>query len=109
MKALKKLLRNCLRNDFSPYFIIQKDEAKNYEVVKIPLGENPMTDMYLRGSFKLSRKHVFVSKELATTTISLCMSEASYPYLANSLLPISAFGRGLVTGKRKNNGRLGHS
>lgn len=67
MKAPRKLLRNCLRNDVSPYFIIQKDEAKNYEVVKIPLGENPMTDMCLRGSFKLSRKHVFVSKKLATT------------------------------------------
>lgn len=105
MKALGEFLRSCLRNDFSPYFIVQEDEAKDGDVVKVPVGENLITDMCLRGSFKLSRIHVFVSKELATTTISLCLSEDSYPYSANSFLPISGFPRELVTEDTKNLGR----
>lgn len=109
MKALRKLWRNCLRNDFSRYFIIQEDEAKNGKVFNVPLGEDLITDMGLRRSFKLCRIHVFVSKELATTTISLCMSEGTYPYFANSFLPISGFTREFVAGNRKNYGRLGHS
>lgn len=108
MKALGEFLRNCLRNDFSPYFIIQEDDAKNVDVIKAPVGENLITDMCLRGSFKLSRIHVYVSKELATTTISLCLSEDSYPYSANSFLPISGFPRELITEDAKTHGTLSH-
>lgn len=109
MKALGEFLRNCLRNDFSPYFIVQEDEAKNVDVIKVPVGENLITDMCLRGSFKLNRIRVFVSKELATTTISLCLSEDSYPYSTNSFLPISGFPRELITEDTKNHGRLNYS
>lgn len=108
MKALGEFLRNCLRNDFSPYFIIQEEDAKNVDVIKVPVGENLITDMCLRGSFKLSRIHVFVSKELATTIISLFLSEDSYPYSANSFLPISGFPRELVTEDAKNHGTLSY-
>lgn len=108
MKGLGEFLRSCLRNDFSPYFKIQEDEVRAFDVVKIPMGENLITDMCLRGSFKLSRIHVFVSKELANTTISLCLSEDSYPYSSNSLLPISGFPRELITEDAKNHGRLNH-
>lgn len=108
MKALGEFLRNCLRKNFSPYFIVQEEEAKNFDVVKVPVGENLITDMCLRRSFKLSRIHVFVSKELATTTISLCLSEDSYPNLPDSFLPISGFPRELITEDTKNHGRSSH-
>lgn len=108
MKALERFLRNRPRHDFLPYLIMKEDESKDGGTAKIPVRENVITGMCLRGTFNPSRIRVIMSKLLATTMISLCMSEDSYPYLADSFIPISGVLRELVTEDGKSHGRLSH-
>ncbi|KAJ4391044.1 hypothetical protein N0V93_004658 [Gnomoniopsis smithogilvyi] len=97
MKGLGGFLRNCHRNDFNPYFAVAEEETQLMREVKLPLGESLISDMCLRGTFKFQQFKIFVSKELAATTISLCLTEEPYPISTNSLLPISGFPRELIS------------
>lgn len=97
MKSLGEFLRTCLRGDFEPCFVVE--DAGSDEAVKIPLREARLNDMYLRGTFKLNRIRIVVSKELSTTNIFLCLRTDSepYPHSSNALLPISGFPRELMS------------
>lgn len=63
---------------------------------KVPISEQLITDMILRGRFNTDRIHIAVSKQLSSTTISLCLQEACYPASTDSNLPISGFPRTLM-------------
>ncbi|EXF82920.1 hypothetical protein CFIO01_01290 [Colletotrichum fioriniae PJ7] len=97
MKYLGEFLRTCLRGDFEPYFVVEEAGTLPDDASKIPVPEASITDMYLRGTFKLKRIRVVVSKELSTTNIFLCLRTELYPHSSNAFLPISGFPREMMS------------
>ncbi|KAL0780116.1 hypothetical protein CaCOL14_004599 [Colletotrichum acutatum] len=97
MKYIGEFLRTCLRGDFEPYFVVEETGTLPDDASKIPVLEASITDMYLRGTFKLKRIRVVVSKELSTTNIFLCLRTELYPHSSNAFLPISGFPRELMS------------
>ncbi|KAK1491219.1 hypothetical protein CTAM01_10334 [Colletotrichum tamarilloi] len=97
MKYLGEFLRTCLRGDFEPYFVVEEAGTLPDDASKIPMPEANITDMYLRGTFKLKRIRVVVSKELSTTNIFLCLRTELYPHSSNAFLPISGFPREMMS------------
>jgi hypothetical protein len=96
MKALGRYILDSMNGNFEPYFIVQ--ENRNFDnVQKVPITEDLMRDMYVRGRFSMDRFPVSVSKQLSSTTIFLCLQEGPYPYSGDSNLPISGFPRTLMT------------
>ncbi|KAI2469692.1 hypothetical protein F4781DRAFT_431216 [Annulohypoxylon bovei var. microspora] len=95
MKALGSFLRKSLQAHFEPFFVVEEDSYLGDEI-KHTINENIINDMYLRGRFDMPNIKIHMSKELAVTTISLSLQNGSYPYTANSYLPISGFPRELV-------------
>lgn len=100
MKALGRYIYGCLNGNFEPYFIIHEDRKyDNSETreLKVPISEQSLQEMFVRGRFNAEKIHITVSKQLSSTTISLCLQNASYPVSSNSHLPISGFPRTLMT------------
>ncbi|KAM3089514.1 hypothetical protein ACMFMG_001101 [Clarireedia jacksonii] len=96
MKALGRILMEFMKEDFEPYFVVEED--RNYETTqKVPISEQSISDMMRRGVFRGDRIQIMVSKQFASTTISLCLREAPYPPSMDSYLPISGFPRKLMT------------
>ncbi|KAI1374424.1 hypothetical protein F4677DRAFT_447419 [Hypoxylon crocopeplum] len=94
MKALGGFLRKCLRVDFEPRFVVEEDGCrKDFEIT---INESMINDMYIRGLFHKPDFKIYLSKELAVTTISLSLQSDPYPHSTNSYLPISGFPRELV-------------
>jgi hypothetical protein len=85
-----------MKEDFVPYFVVQEDH-KIETMQKVPISEQSISDMMRRGVFRVDRIQITVSKQFASTTISLCLREAAYPLSADSYLPISGFPRKLMT------------
>jgi hypothetical protein len=96
MKALGRYILDCMKGSFEPYFTVQED--RKYEnAQKVPISEDVLKDMYIRGRFIMEPIHITVSKQLSKTTIYLCLQEGSYPYSGDSNLPLSGFPRTLMT------------
>lgn len=100
MKALGEFLRKYLRGTFEPYFIVSEESSPNNSI-KLSITESMISDMCLRGSFNPSKIRIYMSKELSTTNISLCLQTEPYPLSADSNLPISGFPRELVSEDNK--------
>ncbi|KAI3316635.1 FabD/lysophospholipase-like protein [Xylariaceae sp. AK1471] len=98
MKAMGEFLRKCLRAKFEPFFIVEEQvrSLESFVTLNINITENMINDMYLRGIFQLGRIKIYLSKELAVTTISLSLQTDPYPHSTNAFLPISGFPRELV-------------
>lgn len=95
MKALGRFLHKYLTVDFTPYFVIQEDRKVEMSR-KVIISEQCISDMIVRGRFELDRIPITTSKQLSTTTISLCLQESPYPHSSDSHLPISGFPRTLM-------------
>jgi hypothetical protein len=96
MKALGRYILDYMRGSFEPYFIVQ--EGRIYEnAQKVPISEDVLKEMYIRGRFIMEPIHIAVSKQLAKTAIYLCLQEESYPHSGDSNLPLSGFPRTLMT------------
>jgi hypothetical protein len=96
MKALGRYILDCMKGSFEPYFTVQED--RKYEnAQKVPISEDVLKDMYIRGRFIMEPIHITVSKQLSKTTIYLCLQEGSYPHSGDSNLPLSGFPRTLMT------------
>lgn len=95
-----EFLRDCFKDDFSPFFIIHEDDSGVDEVQRVVIGEQDIRTMCLRGSFQLDVT-VPVSRELVSTTISLCLSEKNYSDTDCPFLPISGFPRQLFSEDKK--------
>jgi hypothetical protein len=98
MRALGRYIHECMSRDFEPFFVIQED--KNFDnAIKIPISEEVLRGMCVRGRFKMATVHLSVSKQMSTTTIYLCLQSAPYNVRssAGSTLPISGFPRTLMT------------
>ncbi|KAE8449132.1 hypothetical protein EG329_008516 [Mollisiaceae sp. DMI_Dod_QoI] len=96
MKALGRYILDCMKGSFEPYFIVQED--RKYEnAQKVPISEDVLKDMYIRGRFIMEPIHIVVSKQLSKTAIYLCLQEGSYPHSGDSNLPLSGFPRTLMT------------
>jgi len=100
MKALGESLRKYLRGTFEPYFIVSEEGSPN-NILQLPITESMISDMCLRGSFNPSKILIYISKELSTTNISLCLQAEPYPFSTDSTLPISGFPRELVSEDNK--------
>lgn len=100
-KALMESIRSCFENDFSLYFIIEEGEDHEVvEVQRIVTGEMEIRNMCLRGSFEIDVT-IPVYGEMASTTISLCISEKPYPDSDHHFLPISGFPRTFLSDDKK--------
>lgn len=106
MKALGEFMRSCLRGNFEPFFVVEEDGSPPEDAFQIPMSENMISGMYLRGSFSLSKVRINVSKELSATNIFLCLQTDPYPYSTNSVLPISGFPRELISEDSKAQGKF---
>jgi hypothetical protein len=95
MKALGKFLLRFLTADFTPYFVIQEDRKVEMSR-KVPISEQCISDMIVRGKFEIDRIRITTSKQLSMTTISLCLQDGAYPHSSDSHLPISGFPRSLM-------------
>jgi hypothetical protein len=95
LKALGRFLHRYLTAEFTPYFVIQEDRMIERSR-KIPISEQCISDMIVRGRFEIDRIRITTSKQLSTTTISLCLQESPYPCSSDSHLPISGFPRTLM-------------
>ncbi|KAI1208514.1 uncharacterized protein F4807DRAFT_452194 [Annulohypoxylon truncatum] len=95
MKALGGFLRDCLQEHFEPFFVVEEDSS-DLGKVKHTIDQKKIEDMYLRGRFDMPNTVIYMSKEVAVTTISLSLQSGNYPHTANSYLPISGFPRELV-------------
>lgn len=96
MKALGRYLLGRMKGSFEPYFVIQEDQ-KYENVQKLPMTEDILKNMYMRGRFMMEPIHITVSKQLAKVGIYLCLQEGSYPHSGDSNLPISGLPRTLMT------------
>ena len=96
MKALGKYLHKYLTVEFTPYFVIQEDRRPEMSR-KVVISEQCISEMIVRGRFDLDRIPITTSKQLSSTTISLCLQESPYPNSSDSYLPISGFPRTLMT------------
>jgi hypothetical protein len=95
MRALGRYIHDRMKRHFEPYFIVQED--RNYtNAQKIPISEEILHGMCVRGRFKMATVHINVTKQLSTTNIYLCLQSAPY-FRGNSNLPISGFPRTLMT------------
>jgi hypothetical protein len=100
MKALGRYIYNCLNGNFEPHFIIQEDRKYADSATreqKVLISEQSLQDMFIRGRFVAEKINITVSKQLSSTTISLCLQDTPYPVSSNSNLPISGFPRTLMT------------
>jgi hypothetical protein len=95
MKALGRYILDRVKGSFEPYFTVQED--RKYENAQVPISEDVLKDMYIRGRFIMEPIHITVSKQLSKTTIYLCLQEGSYPHSGDSNLPLSGFPRTLMT------------
>lgn len=98
MRALGRYIHAYTTADFEPYFVVQED--RNYSnAQKIPVSEEILRGMCVRGRFKMASVHITVSKQMSTTTIYLCLQSQPYNVRssAGSSLPISGFPRTLMT------------
>lgn len=95
MKALGKFFLKFLTADFTPYFVIQEDR-KVETSRKVPISEQCINEMYIRGRFEMDRIRITTSRQLSATTILLCLQESPYPHSNDSNLPISGFPRTLM-------------
>ncbi len=94
-KALGRYLIDCFKGSFEQYFIIQ--ESRNWEdTQKVPITEELLKDMYVKGRFMMDQIQIIVTKQLAQISISLCLQEGGYPFTSDSHLPISGFPRTLM-------------
>ncbi|KAF6832216.1 hypothetical protein CPLU01_06315 [Colletotrichum plurivorum] len=96
VKKLGYFFRGCLQGTFEPHFVLEEIGTSTREAQQIPVGETIINDMYIRGVFTMRNLRVFVSKELSTTNISLCLQPGPYPISRSALLPISGFPRDLM-------------
>jgi hypothetical protein len=103
MKGLGGFLRSTIRGDFEPYFLLE-EETHRSGAIKIPLTEASINHMYLRGYFNIDPIQIQVSKELASTKISLCLQSDPYPS-GITVLPISGFPRQLISEDRSRKGK----
>lgn len=106
MKALGGFLRSTIRGDFEPYFLLE-EETHRSGARKIPLTETSINHMYLGGYFNIDPIQIRVSKELASTKISLCLQSDPYPS-GTPVLPISGFPRQLMSEDRSRKGKVAH-
>ena len=95
MKNLGQFIFKHLTADFTPYFVIREDRMPESSHM-IPISEQCLNNMCMRGSFTLERVTIKVSKQLSETTIALCLQEGRYA-TTESDLPISGFPRALMT------------
>ena len=96
MKNLGSFLNKISGANFAPYFVIQED-IKIESSRQLPISEQCIINMMVQRKFEMDRIRIKTSKQLSTTTISLCLQEDCYPYSVDSYLPISGFPRSLMT------------
>ncbi|PQE03570.1 patatin-like serine protein [Rutstroemia sp. NJR-2017a BVV2] len=95
LKALGRILMEFIKGDFEPHFVVKEDH-KIETMQKVPISEQSINNMMRRGVFHGDRIQITVSKQFASTTISLCLREAAYTQAMDSYLPISGFPRKLM-------------
>jgi len=96
MKALGRYILDCMKGNFEPHFIV-REERKYENAQKVPISEDVLEDMYIRGRFIMDPLRITVSKQLSRTSISLCLQDGPYLHSFDSNLPISGFPRTLMT------------
>jgi hypothetical protein len=94
-KALGRYLVKCFKGNFEPYFVIEDSQSWD-TIQKLPITEEIVKDMVLKGRFIMDRVQIVVVKQLAEISISLCLQDDGYPFASNSHLPISGFPRPLM-------------
>lgn len=95
MKAFENFISGFLTPTFTPYFMIC--EMKNYETAKqVLISESCISSMCMRGRFDMGFLTIRTSRQMAETTISLCLWERPYPHSSGSDLPLSRFPRRLM-------------
>ncbi|XDG06053.1 hypothetical protein ABKA04_005668 [Annulohypoxylon sp. FPYF3050] len=102
IKALGRIFKDCLENDFKPFFVVEEDSRNSRDEVKHMIDEKSInTDMYVDGRFDMPNIEIYASQEPAVITISLSLRSEDYPYSASSYLPISGFPRELMIEDKK--------
>lgn len=95
LKELGRFLEKHLTADFTPHFAIR--EIENHEAtLKIPISEQCIGSMCIRGHFELEDINVDISRQFSVIMMSLCLQPAGYAYSAGPDFPISGFPRSLL-------------
>jgi hypothetical protein len=95
MKNFGRYLYKHLTHTFTPYFVIRED-GKPDSSHMVPISEQCLTSMCVRGGFNLKQITVTVAKQLSEVTIALCLQEGRYA-TGEADLPISGFPRALMS------------
>lgn len=108
MKGLGHFFRGCLQGTFEPHFVLEEIGNPTQGTQKIPIGEEIISQMYMRGIFKMEDLRVAVSKDISAFQISLCVQPKAYSLSCTAFLPISGFPRQLIIEDNEIQGRNSH-
>lgn len=95
MKKLGKFISDQCTPTFTPYFTTMEERCWG-TAKRIPISDESISDMVMRGKFDGIYVKLQMSGQLARTDILLCLQEPSYPIACSSDLPISGFPRALL-------------